>query len=239
MQSDNLYWHGKQLGLSDLCSLGKISQSDRHCGSRSGLHSACIPAADTNELVVIDMNTVLSLLYFILPVYIANMTVVFIYFRYTKDLSGGIFTPVDFNLKFGKDRLPVLGSHQRWDSPFVYTVVAILSTWILWALEPYLNISPLFHHSFTLTTLLGFLLGLGSWLGALAKTFIKRRLHMRPHSVLPVFDQVDHVVGALACAYVITRMPFMDMAEIVVLTIPLVIAVNYCSFKMHIKDVWW
>lgn len=49
--------------------------------------------------------------------------------------------------------------------------------------------------------LLGFLLGLGSMIGDIAGSFIKRRLGMEPGSLLPLVDQLSFLIGALALAY--------------------------------------
>jgi|SRR3989338_543450 len=186
------------------------------------------------------IQLIISALYFILPVYIANMVLVYLYFKYLKNITTGpLGWPLDFGIRVGKNKRPLIGPHKRFEGLVTTSLVAIVVVAIQRWLHPYLlDISLIDYQSVNLY-LLGSSLGLGSALGDAAKSLIKRLLNFPPHSAFPLLDQIDHPLGALAVsAY--WFWPGWDIAlTILIMTVPLVLLVNFISYKLRIKDVWW
>lgn len=80
--------------------------------------------------------------------------------------------------------------------------------------------------------------GIFMYLGMLANSFVKRRLHLAWGSPFPPFDQLDFLAGGLfglyLSGYVVGSLLF-----IVPLTFILHLASNMLAYRLGLKDVWW
>ncbi len=169
----------------------------------------------------------LGILWYFLPAFIANMTPVFV--RRVKVLD----VPVDFGVKLGKERL--FGEHKTWRG-LMFGAVAGMLTFLLQQQTPVPF--ALFDYQ-QMPWTLGLLLGLGALLGDLAKSFVKRRIHIKPGRSWVIFDQIDYIVGGLlfgSWAYV----PAVDdtlflLASGIVLTI----IVNYLGTLLGLRKGTW
>lgn len=186
------------------------------------------------------VDLVVKSLYFILPVYLSNMVMVFLYFKFLKNITTGpLGWQLDFNIKVGKDQMPLIGSHKRWEGIVTSIVVATSVVYIQRLLHPALESISVINYQAINIFGLGFLLGMGSYLGDAMKSFIKRRLHFRPHDSFLILDQIDHPLGAIALSYYWFQLDISIIVTILVMTLPLVLAVNFASYKLGVKDVWW
>jgi len=86
---------------------------------------------------------------------------------------------------------------------------------------------------------LGILASLGSMLGDLFGSFIKRRLKIGSGSPLPLVDQLDFVIGALILTYPIYRFNFSIVAFMLLITPPIHIASNAMAYLLKLKKQFW
>ena len=186
------------------------------------------------------LRLILISFYFILPVYISNMVMVYLYFKYLKNITTGpLGWPLDFNLKVGKAKKPLIGPHKRLEGIVTSVVIATLVVALQRWLYPYLSSVSLIDYSAVNIYFFGALLGGGSFFGDALKSFIKRRLNFPSHSSFPILDQIDHPLGALALSAYWFWPGWPVALTILLLTLPLVLLVNFISYKLGIKDVWW
>ncbi len=160
---------------------------------------------------------VFEALKFIFPAYCANAIPVI--------AGGGL--PMDFGKRFF-DGKPIFGSHKTFRGFFsgliVGTAVGLLESLVFGY--------PLFF---------GVVLSLGALLGDLAGAFVKRRLGVAPGSLMPVFDQVDFVVGAIVFSlpFFLQFLSLPLAIAVLVITPPLHLLTNFVAYKMGLKSNPW
>jgi len=165
------------------------------------------------ELIKLVINAII----FILPAYCANATPVI--------AGGGL--PIDLNRKFF-DGKPIFGKNKTFRGFFfgfaVGTCVGLLESVVF-------NYSAAF----------GPLLSLGALSGDLVGAFLKRRLGISPGDLLPVIDQVDFVVGALAFSLLLpSPSPSWQLAvTVLLLTPPIHLLTNFAAYKLKLKRNPW
>lgn len=160
-------------------------------------------------------DLVLNALKLIFPAYCANATPVL--------FGGGL--PLDFGKNF-YDGKPILGKNKTFRGFFsglaVGTIVGIVESIF-----------------FGYPIHFGFLLSLGALIGDLAGAFLKRRVGIPPGGTLPIVDQLDFVIGALAFS-VPLNMLFPELViAILVITPPLHLLTNFAAYKMGLKNAPW
>lgn len=174
-----------------------------------------------------------------LPVYISNMVVVFLYFKYLKNRQGFLSTPLDFNYRFTKEGLTLIGPHKRFDGSLIVILVGIVVVAIQYMVVDIVNpVSIVDYHTIPVI-MVGFLLGCGCLIGGLVKSFIKRRFKVAPHARLIILDQIDHVLGGIIFVYPVIQIPWQNILIILITSVPLMLGTNIISYKLKIKDVWW
>ena len=87
--------------------------------------------------------------------------------------------------------------------------------------------------------LLGILASLGSLLGDLFGSFLKRRLGLNPGSPLPLIDQLDFVIGALVITYPFYNFSIETILLVLLITPPIHIAANAIAYSLKLKDTIW
>ena len=87
--------------------------------------------------------------------------------------------------------------------------------------------------------LLGILVSLGSLLGDLFGSFLKRRLGLNPGSSLPLIDQLDFIVGALVITYPFYNFSIEMILLVLLVTPPIHITANVIAYSLKIKDSFW
>ena len=142
--------------------------------------------------ITILLMSCVTVMYFILPAYIANA-------------SGLVFgggTPVDFN-KSGKNNERLIGDGVTWRGLIAGTLLGTLTG----AIQGYFG-NELYNifgqYIFTPICadliqgiVVGFLLGFGGLIGDALGSFIKRRLGIKRGQPAPILDQLDFLLVAL------------------------------------------
>lgn len=177
---------------------------------------------------------ILASLYLFLPVYAANMApVVANRFGILKFAAA----PIDGGRTLkGK---PVFGANKTFRGFLVAVLAGIIVSYIqyyLWQKNNVLLGSDIFPYEKINFAIWGFLLSFGALLGDLIKSFIKRRFNIAPGEMWFPWDQLDMVIGALVFASIVFVFPLGATGVVLVLTPILALIVNYCSYKMGLKE---
>lgn len=147
--------------------------------------------------MVFDLFTLVEGLWIVLPAYAANGFAPLV--KYRKTLH-----PIDRGKTWhGK---PIFGHGKTWEGLLLGVVIAIIIAVVQQIAFPFLpwGLSEELHgvtlNIVPMSALLGLLLGLGSMVGDLGGSFVKRRLGFRRGKSFPVLDQDDFLVGAFLFA---------------------------------------
>jgi len=174
---------------------------------------------------------ILECFYLMLPAYFANMAPVIV-----KKIDLFVY-PIDFNKRLnGK---PILGKNKTFRGLIfgvIFAVVAAYLQFLLYNKGFFRNISFISYQNWFL---FGFLIGLGALTGDLIKSFIKRRLDMKPGSKFVPFDQTDFVIGALLFIMPILNVTLKILTASLVLSFILHIIVNHLAFYFKIRNEKW
>lgn len=145
--------------------------------------------------------------------------------------------PIDNNIKFkGK---PLFGKNKTWRGVIFGVLTSITIAYIQFLLSSYsffVSISVLNYSNFIL---IGFLLGLGTHVGDLFESFLKRRLNMKPGQSLLVLDQIDWVMGSLILLLFIYIPSFKLVVNALVLFFILHIIVKHIGYFLKIDNKKW
>ena len=160
---------------------------------------------------------IIDALKFIFPAYCANAVPV---------LAGGGL-PMDLGRRF-LDGKPIFGKNKTFRGFFAGLVVGAVA-----GLAETLV--------FGFPVLFGLLVSLGALFGDLAGAFLKRRLDIAPGGLLPVVDQVDFILGAIAFAL---PLPLSSLSwelalMVLVITPPIHLLTNFVAYKMGLKNNPW
>ena len=80
---------------------------------------------------------------------------------------------------------------------------------------------------------------LGALLGDLTGAFLKRRLRIAPGGLLPVIDQIDFVVGALAFSLPVMIISWELAVAVLLVTPPIHLFTNFLAYKLKLKKNPW
>ncbi|MBX5320787.1 MAG: CDP-2,3-bis-(O-geranylgeranyl)-sn-glycerol synthase [Candidatus Bathyarchaeota archaeon] len=162
------------------------------------------------------IELVLEALKFILPAYCANAVPVLV--------GGGL--PLDFGKNF-YDGKPIFGKNKTFRGFFFGLAIGTLVG----------VIEAFFFTEYPIS--FGFLLSLGALLGDLAGAFLKRRIGLAPGELLPVVDQIDFIIGALAFSLPFNVLSLELALTVLLITPPLHIITNFTAYKMGLKSNPW
>jgi len=169
-----------------------------------------------------------QVLLFILPAYIANATPVI--------FGGGM--PVDFRKKF-TDKERVLGDGKTWRGLLAGICFGSLTGFV----ESQLCSTAVLSLSVCLDFLpIGIVLSLGTMLGDLAGSFVKRRMRIKRGQPSLILDQLSFLFFALLLSipYVPSGFLALDsLVFLVVLTYLLHVATNILANRLGLKKVPW
>ena len=173
--------------------------------------------------------------YFILPAYFANMAPVI--FDKLKLLNFLNF-PIDGGRRIGKSF--IFGNNKTWRGIVAAVIFGVLVSFVqavLYKLDYFVTISIIDYSTYYL--IFGFLAGLGTILGDLFKSFLKRRLGIVSGGSWPIFDQLDFVFGFIIFTYWLVLPSITIISIVFLLTIVLHPLINLISYFLGIKKVWW
>ena len=177
-------------------------------------------------------NIILQCIYFMLPAYFANMAPVL-----AKNMFRKLTLPIDFNIRIGKNA--VLGKNKTYRGLVAGILVAIIITYIQFFLNENNILADLALVDYSNWLLIGFLLGFGAMFGDMVKSFVKRRLGLKPGMPFVPFDQLDFVFGALIFIYPIARLSLEKMAIILFISFILHMIINHIAFYTGIRKERW
>ncbi|ODS39244.1 MAG: hypothetical protein A7316_06135 [Candidatus Altiarchaeales archaeon WOR_SM1_86-2] len=93
---------------------------------------------------------------------------------------------------------------------------------------------------FVMSIELAFIIASGAMIGDLVGSFIKRRAGIEQGGDVPLLDQLDFVVGALAFGYLAgIELSLIGIILVLIMTPVLHRVTNFIAFKLKLKDVWW
>jgi CDP-2,3-bis-(O-geranylgeranyl)-sn-glycerol synthase len=156
-----------------------------------------------------------------------------LYFANASALLFGGKTRLDRNKTF-RDGSPLLGAGKTFRGTGAGILAGIIVTIAIYTLFSQYTLLLTPHYlSF------GVLLTIGSVLGDIAASFIKRRLKGKRGQSFPVLDQLDFVVGGLLFASFVAIPPLHEIGTIVLITLVMHVFTNWCAFKLKLKSVPW
>lgn len=79
----------------------------------------------------------------------------------------------------------------------------------------------------------------GALLGDLLAAFVKRRLGIKPGKPLPVVDQLDFVLGAIAAVSLISLPTLGTLVILLCVTPPIHLLTNIGAYKLGLKATYW
>jgi CDP-2,3-bis-(O-geranylgeranyl)-sn-glycerol synthase len=158
---------------------------------------------------------IIAALKFIFPAYCANAAPVL----------GGGGKPLDFGKKLF-DGKRILGANKTFSG-------------FLFGLAIGVAVGAVDCIAFGFPWLFAFLTPLGALLGDLAGAFLKRRLNIAPGGLLPVVDQIDFVVGALAFSLPLMIVSWQLALTVLLITPPIHLFTNYLAYKLKLKKNPW
>ena len=178
-------------------------------------------------------QTILEMLWFFLPAYVANMMATGS--KYLRILD----KPVDFGKSWKGVR--ILGDHKTFRGFIVGIIFSILLAFLQTRLVSinFFNSISLLDYSTVNFVFLGFLLGFGALFGDSIESFFKRRIGLEPGKPWIPFDQIDWVLGGLVFGAIIYALSFWHIVAAVILFPVLHVVINYISYYLKIKNEKW
>lgn len=181
---------------------------------------------------MIDVHTVLQVLYFFVPAYFANISPVLVGRRFS-----ALAVPIDGGRTLWGKR--ILGDHKTWRGLLAGIVAGTLVfelQRLTYAAGVVRDLALIDYSAHPL--LPGVLLGLGAGVGDTVKSFFKRRIDIAPGASWLVFDQLDFLLGAYVFVSVVYVPPLLP--TLVILPIVLVgnIAITIVGYCLGLKETW-
>ncbi len=175
----------------------------------------------------IDINSLIQIIWIIIPAYIANGTPVVV----AKLLSSRniIRHPIDFG-KIFIDGRRVLGDSKSWEGLLSGIIAGLITSLLQYFIE-----------DSSIVIVRGFILSIGAMAGDIIGAFIKRRIGLKPGEPLPIVDQLMFIVIALSLAISLNliKITLVQFIFVLLLTFFLHIITNYIAYKLNLKDVPW
>lgn len=176
----------------------------------------------------------LGSLWFILPIGLSNMAPV-LFQGYAKWLA----VPIDGGKLFLSK--PLFGSHKTWRGLIFGTMtggIIFLMQVGMYQTFPELRFVSLFDYT-TVQFWAGLLLGFGAIFGDLVKSFVKRRISVKPGDRWFPFDQIDYLLGGLLTMTLIQPLAWQVWIAVILGGLVLHVIVNNIGFALGMKDTRW
>ncbi len=165
-----------------------------------------------------------------LPLYVANMTPVFI-----KGVS--LFSaPIDLGHTFGGK--PIFGPHKTYRGLFFGTLGAIATVYLQLVLVEHYELVreySLIAYADVSWFVLGALFGAGALCGDLVESFFKRRVNIKSGRSWLFFDQIDYVIGGLVFLSIIFIPSFVHMMSMMALGVALSFGASFVGYYLGLK----
>lgn len=179
-------------------------------------------------------DTIIFTLYLFLPAYAANMAPVFSKWL---NILPGLAMPIDGSGE-GKDGF--LGSNKTYrgliTGLFAGVVVAEIQ-FLLSESGTFLGISTFLLRADS-AAIWGLLLGAGALTGDLVKSFIKRKIGIKPGERWIPWDQLDMVVGGIIFGSAMYHFSWQSILILLIVSPILIVIVNILGYFLKIKENW-
>jgi CDP-2,3-bis-(O-geranylgeranyl)-sn-glycerol synthase len=182
--------------------------------------------------MVFTLWNLIEAIWLILPAYAVNGLMPLVGLRKNNH-------PVDLGSRFmGR---PLLGPGKTWEGTLFGLFVGILIASIEMLAFPYLPFdqSPVTLTIVPMSPLLGLLLGLGTVIGDMAGSFIKRRVGLPRGSIAPLLDQEDFLLCSLLFASFFVAIKIDWVIILVIITPVIHLVASVMGFKMKVKKEPW
>jgi len=179
---------------------------------------------------MVDLNTIIRILWFLLPAYVANGTPV-VTARLLQKL-GFQRHSIDFGKKFVDGRR-ILGDSKSWEG----LITGILTG----TLTGYMQSLYQLIKAPTNFVIVGFVLSIGAMIGDILGAFIKRRLGLNPGEPVLLLDQLLFIITALGLSTILNllKLSLFEWLMAITLTFILHIITNFLAYVAGLKDVPW
>ena len=181
---------------------------------------------------MIHAQTLLQLLYFFAPAYVADMSPVLVS-RSFKALA----VPIDSGRSLGGKR--IFGDHKTWRGLLAGVVAGgLVSEFQRLAYQAGIarGLALIDYSAHPLVP--GLLMGLGSGVGDAVKSFFKRRIGIPPGASWLVFDQLDFFFGAYVFVCVVYVPPILPALAGLPIVFFANVAVNALGYCFGLKETW-
>ncbi len=178
------------------------------------------------------LHSVLQVLYFFLPAYLANMSPVLAGRRFS-----ALAIPIDGGQTLRGKR--IFGDHKTWRG-LLAGIVAGALTFELQRLAYEAGVArglALIDYS-AHPLLPGLLMGLGAGVGDAVKSFFKRRIDIEPGASWPVFDQLDFFLGAYLFVSLVYAPPLLPALACLPVIFLGNLAFNAAGYRLGFKETW-
>lgn len=142
--------------------------------------------------------------------------------------------PIDGGKSWRGKRL--LGNNKTWRGAISSCVVGIGGmfliagiSWAVWSSSIPILVS----------ITVGFLIGLGTVIGDLFFSFVKRQLSIAPGRPFIPFDQIDWVIGSWLLYSIVIDTSLMTLLILMFIIVPIHIATNVIGYFFGLKDTYW
>ena len=179
--------------------------------------------------MVFDLFNLVEAFWIIIPAYAANGLVPWLKGKH----------PVDFGKTLKGE--PIFGPGKTWEGLIGAGLIGALFASIQMLAYPYLpwsvSLIPLL--IIPMTPVLGFFIGFGALFGDLVKSFFKRRIGIKRGAPLPVFDQIDFILGGYLFASFLVPVQLSWVILFVVITPVFHLMANFIAYFLKVKKDPW
>ena len=170
---------------------------------------------------------VLQIIYFMLPVYFANMAPVIV---------KGWFKKLAIPIDFGKN---IFGNNKTFRGLIFGVLFARVVVYLEFLLYGFASFKSLSFINYSNLFVVGFLFGFGALFGDLIESFIKRRLKIKLGGRFVPWDQLDFVMGALIFVSFVVDISWKMVFFIAVITFVGHILVNHTAYYLGVRKEKW
>jgi len=180
------------------------------------------------------LNSLFLVLWFFLPVGIANGTpVIAKYLPFLKNLN----YPLDCYKTFRGIR--ILGDHKTWRGLITGVLMAIITVGVQQQIYFYsAGLREVLNFDFNSINpvIYGLLAGIGALLGDAVKSFFKRRTNIKPGSTWFPFDQIDYIIGGIVFLLPYFRLSVWEYLLTFIVWFGLHLITTYLGFLLKFRD---
>lgn len=165
--------------------------------------------------------------YFMLPAYFANMAPVIV-----KNWFNKLAIPIDL----GKN---IFGNNKTFRGFIFGILFAIIIAYLQFLSYRFNFFRNLSFIDYSNWFIIGFLFGFGALFGDLVKSFIKRRLNIKPGERFVPWDQLDFVIGSLIFANIVVDITLKMILSTTIISFIGHILVNHTAYYLKMRKEKW